>query len=138
MAVRKPRKIRRDWVGKFEFLRFSDSRSIREETRVYKVLFNTSGYYQFFYYSVKDKNKTYVGKLPFDPNSLLTHGKESTFTVEYPDFIKNIQLRINLRTQRILDIKFTSNIGIQGEFSIESQSTVDKSEAKQPNPTGSK
>lgn len=65
-------------------------------------MFNTSGYYQFFYYSVKDKNKTYVGRLPFDTNSLTYNGKESTFTVEYPDFIKNIKLKLNLRTQKIL------------------------------------
>ena len=75
MATKKIRKVRRDWVGKFDTLRFSDSRAIREETRIYKVLFNTSGYYQFFYYSVKDKKKTYVGKLPFDPNSLVNAGK---------------------------------------------------------------
>lgn len=65
-------------------------------------MFNTSGYYQFFYYSVKDKNKTYVGRLAFDTNSLTHNGKESTFTVEYPDFIKNIKLKLNLRTQKIL------------------------------------
>lgn len=75
MAAKKLRKVRREWVGKFDTLRFSDSRSIREETRVYKVLFNTNGYYQFFYYSVKDKNKTYVGKLPFDTNSFTNNGK---------------------------------------------------------------
>ena len=38
-------------------------------------MFNSAGYYQFFYYSVKDKKKTYVGKLPFDTNALTFHGK---------------------------------------------------------------
>lgn len=75
MVAKKVRKVRREWVGKFDNLRFSDSRQIREETRVYKVMFNSSGYYQFFYYSVKDKNKTYIGKLPFDTNSLTVNGK---------------------------------------------------------------
>ena len=77
-------------------------------------MFNTCGYYQFFYYSMKDKNKTYVGKLPFDTNSLTVNGKESTFTVEYPDFIKSLKLKINLRTQRVLEITITSNLGVQG------------------------
>lgn len=30
MAAKKIRKVRREWVGKFDTLRFSDSRSIRE------------------------------------------------------------------------------------------------------------
>lgn len=102
MVAKKIRKVRRDWVGKFENLRFSDSRAIREETRIYKIMFNSSGYYQFFYYSVKDKKKTYVGKLPFDTNALVNHGKETTFTVDHPDFIKSLRFKINLRSQRII------------------------------------
>lgn len=74
-TVKRMKKIRREWIGKFDSLRFSDSRITREETRVYKILFNTCGYYQFFYYSVKDKNKLYAGKLPFDTSSLASIGE---------------------------------------------------------------
>jgi len=52
-------------VGKFDALRFSDSRIVREESRIFKVLFNSAGYFIFSYYSTKDSKKRTVGKLPF-------------------------------------------------------------------------
>ena len=100
-VVRKARKIRKDWVGKFDSLRFSDSRTVKEESRIYKVLFNSQGYFIFHYYSVKDHKRRFTGKLPFDPSSLPTSGKQSTFTVEAPDFVKNLRLKINLKSQKI-------------------------------------
>jgi hypothetical protein len=42
------------------------------------------------------------------------NGKESTFTVESPDFVKNIRLKINLKTQRIMEMHVVSNLGVQG------------------------
>ena len=45
---------RRDWIGRFSGLRFSDSRAIREETRLSKIIYNDIGYYQFCYYSVSN------------------------------------------------------------------------------------
>ena len=54
------------------------------------------------------------GKLPFDPSTLLGNGKESAFTVEVPDFIKNIRLKINLKTQKIIEMHLVSNLGVQG------------------------
>ena len=74
-VVRKIRKIRKDWVGKFDSLRFSDSRTVKEEARIFKILFNTQGYFIFHYYSVKDHKRRFTGKLPFDPSSLPTSGK---------------------------------------------------------------
>ena len=111
---RRHKRSRRDWVGKFENLRFSDSRIVREEARIYKILFNSSGFFQFSYYSVKDYNKKMTGKLPFDPSTLAATGKESTFTVEHPDFIKNIRVKVNLKTQKITEMHVVSNLGIQG------------------------
>lgn len=78
--TKRVRRCRRDWVGKFESLRFSDSRIVREESRIYKVLFNSSGYFLFSYYAVKDSKRKYTGKLPFDQSSI-PNGKESSFTV---------------------------------------------------------
>lgn len=78
---RRVRKIRRDWVGKFDSLRFSDARAVREESRVWKVVFNSCGYFIFHYYSVKENKKRFIGKLPFDPSGLPSSGKESSFTV---------------------------------------------------------
>lgn len=75
------RRSRRDWVGKFESLRFSDSRVVREEARIYKILFNSAGYFIFSYYAIKDPKRKFTGKLPFDASSLSVNGKESTFTV---------------------------------------------------------
>lgn len=118
-VARKIRKSRRDWVGKFESLRFSDSRVVREESRVYRVLFNSAGYFYFHYYSVKDNKKRFTSKLPFDPLSLPVNGKESTFTVEAPDFIKNIRLKINLKSQKITEMHVVSNLGVQGEFAVD-------------------
>lgn len=113
MVIKKVRNLRKDWVGKFDGLRFSDNRFIKEESRLYKVLFNTNGYCQFFYYSWKDNKKRSNSKLPFDTNSLVNPGKESTFTVEYPDFIKNIRLKINIKTHRITQLSLVSNLGIE-------------------------
>ena len=113
-VVRRQRKIRKDWVGKFDSLRFSDSRIVREESRIFKVLFNSQGYFIFHYYSVKDNKKKFVGKLPFETGSLQISGKESTFTVEAPDFVKNIRLKINLKSQKITEMHLVSNLGVQG------------------------
>ena len=112
MVMRKVRKLRKDWVGKFDGLRFSDNRYIREECRLYKILFNTNGYCQFFYYSWKDNKRRFNSKLPFETSSLANQGKDSTFTVEYPDFIKNIRLKINIKTHRITQLSVLSNLGI--------------------------
>lgn len=101
-VTRRVRRSRRDWVGKFDTLRFSDSRIVREESRIFKVLFNSAGYFLFSYYAVKDPKRKFTGKLPFEPSTLQVSGKESTFTVESPDFVKNIRLKINLKTQRII------------------------------------
>lgn len=65
MVTKRARKIRKDWVGKFDGLRFSDNRYVREESRLFKVLFNSMGYCQFSYYSVKDPKKRFTSKLPF-------------------------------------------------------------------------
>jgi hypothetical protein len=83
------------------------------------VLFNSVGYFIFHYYSVKDNKKKFAGKLPFDPIALPVNGKESTFTVEAPDFIKNIRLKINLKSQKITEMHLVSNLGVQGEFSVD-------------------
>lgn len=60
------RRARRDWVGKFDGVRFSDSRMVREEARLFKIVHNSAGYYNFHYYSSKDKTKIYSPPLPFD------------------------------------------------------------------------
>jgi hypothetical protein len=65
MVTKRVRKQRKDWVGKFDGLRFSDNRFIREECRMFKIMFNSMGYCQFFYYSVKDNKKRFNSKLPF-------------------------------------------------------------------------
>ena len=117
--MRKVRKIRKDWVGKFDGLRFSDSRYVREQCRLYKILFNTNGYCQFFYYSQKDNKKRLNSKLPFETANLVNAGKQSTFTVQYPDFIKNIRLKLNLKTHRITQISLVSNLGIEAEFIVD-------------------
>ena len=80
-VVKRFRKMRKDWVGKFDSLRFSDSRVVREESRIYKIIFNSMGYFLFHYYAVKDHKRTSVGKLPFEPSSLPSSGKDSAFTV---------------------------------------------------------
>jgi hypothetical protein len=82
-------------------------------------MFNSNGYCQFFYYSWKDNKKRFNSKLPFDTSALVNHGKDSTFTVEYPDFIKNIRLKINLKTHRITQISLLSNLGIEAEFIVD-------------------
>lgn len=109
------RRSRRDWVGKFDGVRFSDSRTVREEARLFKIVFNSVGYYNFWYYSVKDHHKTFNPPLPFDVNSV-AKGKESTFTVEYPDYIKEFKLYINLKQSRIYRLDVVSNMGITAEF----------------------
>jgi hypothetical protein len=82
-------------------------------------MFNSNGYCQFFYYSWKDNKKRFNSKLPFDTSALVNHGKDSTFTVEYPDFIKNIRLKINLKTHRITSISLLSNLGIEADFMVD-------------------
>jgi len=74
---------------------------VREEARIYKILFNSAGYFLFSYYAVKDSKRKYTGKLPFDTSLLTVNGKESTFTLEAPDYVKNIRLKVNLKSQRI-------------------------------------
>lgn len=78
-------------------------------------MFNAAGYYSFWYYSVHDKTKIYNPPLPFDINTI-SKGKESTFTVEYPDYIKEFKLHINLKQSRITRIEVVSNMGISAEF----------------------
>ena len=111
----RPRESRRDWIGRFDGLRFSDSRHIREETRVFRVVHTNVGYYQFSYYLVKNPEKTFTCPLPFDVHSALK-GKESTFTVEHPDFIQGFKLRINPRTSKIFGMEVTSNLGQKMNF----------------------
>jgi len=89
-------------------------------------LFNSAGYFLFSYYSAKDNKKRTVGKLPFEPSSLTVSGKESTFTVEAPDYIKNIRLKINLKSQKITEMHLLSNLGVQGEFVVEILGPVEK------------
>jgi hypothetical protein len=131
---KKVRRSRRDWVGKFDTLRFSDSRIVREESRIYKILFNSAGYFLFSYYAVKDNKRKYTGKLPFEANTLQVNGKESTFTVEYPDFVKNIRLKINLKTQRIMEMHVVSNLGVQGEFAVDSPAPTSNVKGKESKP----
>jgi hypothetical protein len=50
---------------------------------------------------------------------LTVSGKESTFTVEAPDYIKNIRLKINLKSQKITEMHLLSNLGVQGEFVVD-------------------
>lgn len=87
---------------------------------MYKVLFNSAGYFLFSYYAVKDPKRKFTGKLPFDPSAMQLNGKESSYTVEAPDFIKNIRLKINLKTQKIMEMHLVSNLGVQGEFAVDS------------------
>ncbi len=63
---------------------------------------------------MKDPKRKITGKLPFDPSTITGNGKESTFTVESPDYIKNIRLKINLKTQKITEMHLISNLGVQG------------------------
>lgn len=102
-------------MGKFDSLRFSDSRTVREESRLFRIVFNSAGYFQFQYYLMKDPKITLIGKVPFDFNAI-PQGRESVFAVENPDFVKNIRVKINMKTQRILEVHVLSNLGIQGEF----------------------
>ena len=114
MVARRLRKMRKDWVGKFDGMRFSDNRYVREQSRLYKLIFNTNGYCQFFYYSCRDNKQKFNSKLPFDTSNLLNQGKDSSFTVEYPDFIRNIRLKINIKTHRITALTVVSNLGLEG------------------------
>lgn len=50
---------------------------------------------------------------------MLNQGKDSSFTVEYPDFIKNIRLKINLRTHKVSALTVVSNLGIEGDFVVD-------------------
>jgi len=47
---------------------------VREEARLYRILFNSAGYFQFSYYYVKDGKKS-TGKLPFDTSAVVVPGK---------------------------------------------------------------
>ena len=53
-------------------------------------------------------------------------GKESTFTVEAPDYIKNIRLKINLKSQKITEMHLLSNLGVQGDFVYDNLSLNNK------------
>lgn len=81
---------------------------------------------------MKDNKKKYAGKLPFEPTALPVNGKESAFTVEAPDFIKNIRLKINLKSQKITEMHVVSNLGVQGEFAVDANKEIPqkKSEIK--------
>lgn len=89
------------------------------------MVFSSTGYFIFHYYSIKDSKLHFVGKLPFDPSSLPI-GKETAFTIEAPDFVKNIRLRINLKSQKITEMHLVSNLGLQGEFAVEGNIGVGK------------
>lgn len=82
-------------------------------------MFNTNGYCQFFYYSCRDNKQRFNSKLPFDTSHLVNQGRDSSFTVEYPDFVKNIRLKINLKTHKVTALTVVSNLGIEGDFVVD-------------------
>ncbi|CAM6005742.1 unnamed protein product [Sphagnum balticum] len=73
----------------------------------------------------KDHTKIFNPPLPFDV-AVIVKGKESTFTVEYPDYIKEFKLHINVKQNRISQIVVVSNMGITAEFISEEPKELPK------------
>lgn len=95
-------------------MRFSDSRVVREESRLYSILHNDEGYYRFSYYSLKS-GEIYESSLPFN-TVIAPSGQERVFEVVWPDYIKTIEVVIDTKVTRIAGMNVRSMAGVEGEF----------------------